>query len=249
MILHAVVFHKYIMNLKELNSFRLDDAVKFHDELNDKLFDQDERMYSDVRLRLLEISADFIEHLGIHNLDIIDITVSGSNAAYSYTDHSDIDLHIVVDTSEIENDDVYQELFTAKKLDFNKTHDIKIHGYDVEMYVQDSSQKHVSLGEYSVLHDKWNNIPVKRRSHFDETATKLKFEKLVQLSELALNSDNIHLVNTTLDIIKKYRRAGLDQHGEFGPENLAYKALRTSGIVQDLFDHRDRIHSNNFDLT
>ena len=101
------------MNLKELDSFKLNDAVSFHDELNPAIFMGD-TMKPKVREQLLIIAQDFIDHLGINHLDIADITVSGSNAAYSYTDHSDIDLHILVDMGKLNNDVIYRELFDAK---------------------------------------------------------------------------------------------------------------------------------------
>jgi hypothetical protein len=49
-------------------------------------------------------------------------------------------------------------------------------------------------------------------------------------------------------MLKKYRQAGLSEHGEFGPENLAYKALRTHGIVDKLYKHRDRLRSQELSL-
>jgi hypothetical protein len=151
------------MNINELESYKLSDAIKFRSELNPMLFN-DERMTSDVREKLLEIANEFIDYLGINNLDIDDITLSGSNAAYTYTDHSDIDLHILVDMNKINNDDIYRELFTAKKNLFNADHDIKIRGYDVELYVQDKNQPVKSLGEYSILNDKWIKFPRKQRT-------------------------------------------------------------------------------------
>ena len=112
------------MNLKELDSFKMSDAVHFHKELNPAIFDGDS-MKSDVRIQLLNIAEDFVDHLGIKNLNIKDITISGSSAAYSYTQYSDIDLHILVDFNEFNDDDVYRELFDAKKVIYNDTHDIK----------------------------------------------------------------------------------------------------------------------------
>jgi hypothetical protein len=48
--------------------------------------------------------------------------------------------------------------------------------------------------------------------------------------------------------IKQYRQAGLDKGGEFGPENLAYKALRSRGYITKLYDLRDRLHSKHLSL-
>ena len=86
------------MDLKELHSFKMSDAVTFHDNLNSKLF-RGQHLQPAVELQLKTIAQDFLQEMGIHDLDVRDITVSGSNAAYSYTDHSDLDLHILVEKS------------------------------------------------------------------------------------------------------------------------------------------------------
>ena len=235
------------MNLKELHSFKMSDAIALHDELNPRLFNGD-KMDPQVRDRLLEIAEDFIEHLGIDNFDVDDVTMSGSSAAYSYTPHSDIDLHITTDLSKYPDNDVYRELFDAKKNVYNETHNIKIGPYDVELYVQDTAQPHVSLGDYSVLRDEWNKHPIKRRENLDTDATKLKFEKLAALAIRALRSKDLEKVENVIATIKKYRQAGLDEHGEFGPENLAFKALRTQGLIKKLFDLRNKLHADAFSI-
>lgn len=235
------------MNLKELDSFKLHDAVFFHDELNPSLFDGD-RMNPDVRDQLLIIAEDFIDHLGLDDVKVEDVTISGSNAAYSYTDHSDIDLHILVDMDKMNNDIVYRELFDAKKTVYNDTHDIIVNGYDVELYVQDINQPHISLGEYSVMNDSWKRLPKKTRAHLDQYAAKAKYDKLLRLAKLAFkysDEDKMYLVLKTL---KKYRQAGLDMKGEFSPENLAYKALRNKGVVKKLYDKYNQLHSERLSL-
>jgi len=85
------------MNILELDSYRLGDAVKFNDKLNPKLWGSNEHLHPQIREQLLHIAEDFAEFLGVSNFEIKDITISGSNAAYTYTDNSDIDLHLVVD--------------------------------------------------------------------------------------------------------------------------------------------------------
>jgi len=230
------------MNLKELDSFRISDAISFHDKLNPKLWNNT-RLRPEVKQQLLIIAEDFLEELGINGLDVADMTVSGSNAAFSYTPNSDLDLHILVDMSKLPNDEVYRELFTAKKSLYNDSHDIKIHGIPVELYVQDAREPVVSLGEYSLTNDNWLKIPSKRRANFDQTATKTKYEKLLTLIELALKSRKYSKVSNIAKTIKRYRQSGLDKGGEFGPENLAYKALRAQGYITKLYDLRDKLHS------
>lgn len=235
------------MDINELESFKLSDAVSFHKELNPRLW-QDEKLDKEVRDQLMLIAEDFVEYLGLDNLKVEDVTISGSNAAYSYTPHSDLDLHVLVDFSKLPDDPVYQELFTAKKTLYNDAHDISVHGVPVELYVQDINQPVQSLGEYSIVHDKWIRIPKKRRANFDEVATKAKYEKLGDLIELALKTKDPKRVADTIALVKRYRKSGLDKHGEFGPENLAYKAVRKQGLVQALYDLKAELHGEKLSI-
>ena len=235
------------MNLKELENFKLTNAVQFHDELNPAIF-RDEHMIPAVRDRLLEIADDFMEHLGVNNIDVKDITLSGSNASYTYTSHSDIDLHILVDIDKLKNNEIYSELFHAKKILWNMQHDITIGGYEVELYVQDTADPVVSRGEYSVLKDRWIKFPTKRVADINEPASKLKFEKLAQVAELALQARDMDKIQDLLDTIRKYRKAGLDLQGEFSPENIAFKAFRTSGLLHRLRDTYNEIHSEKMSM-
>jgi hypothetical protein len=109
------------MNINELETYNLADAVKFHSELNPRLW-QNEQLRPEVEQQLRVIADDFRQFLGIRDLDIQDITISGSNAAYTYTPHSDIDLHLVVNLDEVCDSDVYRELFDAKKYQYNDEH-------------------------------------------------------------------------------------------------------------------------------
>lgn len=230
------------MNLKELDSFKISDAVTFHDKLNPKLW-VGNKLRPEVKTQLESIAKDFLQEMGIHDLDVRDITISGSNAAYSYTDHSDLDLHILINMSDLPNNEIYRELFHAKKTIYNDTHDITIHGIPVELYVEDAAIPAVTLGEYSVKDDKWLRIPTKRRANFDEKSTKSKYDKLLDIIQRALKSKDLDKIKKVLRKIKQYRQAGLDKGGEFGPENLAFKALRSQGYITKLYDLRDKLHS------
>lgn len=230
------------MDIKELESFKLEDAVTFHDTLNPKLFLHN-KLIPLVEKQLRVIAEDFVVEMGLNSNTIEDITISGSNAAFSYTEHSDLDLHILVDMTKISNDEVYSELFHAKKTLYNQTHDLFIHKIPVELYIQDASKPVKSIGEYSVLNNQWIRIPSKRRANFDQTATAAKFDKLAELADLALKSSDTNKIAHVLKTIHRYRQSGLDKGGEFGPENLAYKALRTQGVITQLYAHRDNLHS------
>jgi predicted nucleotidyltransferase len=230
------------MNINDIQSFKLSDAIKFHDQLNPAIFDGD-HLDSEVREQLLLIAKDFMEHMGLDDLKVTDIRLYGSNAAYTYTPHSDLDLHILVDMTKLTNEEVYLELFNSKKTVYNDSHDITVYGIDVELYIQDSNEVVKSLGDYSVLYDKWIKYPTKRRATLDQHNSRQKYEKLLALTRLALASDDTERVENLLSTIKRYRQAGLDAGGEFSPENLAYKALRSNRAVDALYRHRNNLHS------
>ena len=221
------------MNINELDSYNLADAVKFHRRLNPRLWGRDEHLLPEVREKLLAIAADFQEFLGVDDLDVQDITISGSNAAYSYTKNSDIDLHLVV---EMPDDPVYQELFTAKKYQYNDEHNIKIGGADVELYVQPSDQTHHSQGIYSIKNNKWISVPQRKRAQVDDACVRDKTADLDARIHAAVKSKNIDAMSALWDKIKAMRKSGLEQHGEFGCENIAFKMLRNSGCIKLLKD-------------
>ena len=234
-----------VMNIQELDAYNLDDAVKFNDRLNPRLWDKSEHLKPEVRDRLLLIAEDFKEFLGIKDLDLQDITISGSNAAYTYTPNSDIDLHLVVNMPE---DEVYRELFDAKKFQYNEQHNIKIGGYDVELYVQDADQPHISQGIYSIANNDWVQVPRRAKADVDDASTRNKFETVGHQIEQAIASGSLKNMTRMSEKIKRMRQTGLEQHGEFGPENLAFKMLRSQGVLQKLHNAKAEARSQELSL-
>jgi len=216
------------MNFHELDNFNLADVVKFHRRLNPRIWGSDEHLLPEVREKLLAIAADFQEFLGVDDLTVQDITISGSNAAYSYTANSDIDLHLVVD---MPDDPVYQELFAAKKYQYNDEHDIRIAGVPVELYVQPSNQEHHSQGIYSIKDGNWTQVPQRRRARIDDSCVQHKTADLDARIHAAVKSGNADAVNRLWDKIKTMRQTGLEQNGEFGCENITFKLLRNMGCI------------------
>jgi hypothetical protein len=235
------------MDLLELESYRLSDAVKFNDRLNPRIWGPDEKMLPEVREKLLAIADDFRENLGI-DVEVKDITVSGSNAAYTYTDHSDIDLHLVADLPRADESDVYRELFDAKKYQYNDSHDFKIGGYDVELYVQNANEPHYSQGIYSVKDDRWVKVPSRRKPEVNDISVKSKYEDIGQRVEQAIKSGELSRMDAIAGKIREMRQAGLETTGEFGPENLAFKILRNNGTLEKLRDARLAAKSQNLSL-
>jgi hypothetical protein len=233
------------MNIHELSTYNLADAVKFHRRLNPRIWGRDEQLLPEVRDKLLAIAADFQEFLGVEDLDIRDITISGSNAAYSYTKNSDIDLHLIVT---MPDNPVYQELFNAKKYQYNDEHNIKIGGADVELYVQPADQTHISQGVYSIRDNKWISIPQRKRAQVDDACVRDKVASLDARIHSAVRSKNLEAVTRLWDKIKAMRKIGLEQHGEFGCENIAFKLLRNNGCIKLLKDTKTALEDRELSL-
>ena len=220
-----------------LREFSIDNAVTFHDKLNPKLF-VNEQLIPEIKEGLLKIAQHFEEFIGVE-LDVVDITISGSNAAYSYTSHSDVDLHIIVqvpDTAE------YKQLLDAKKNDYNARHDITVRGIPVELYAQDVGQDHHSVGIYSVLNDEWVSQAERADIDIDSEDVQRKYTNYRDRVKLVLKQDDHDIAQHMWDDIKRMRKAGLESAAsEFSTENLVYKMLRNKKWIERLQDHMNNI--------
>jgi hypothetical protein len=234
------------------------------ESLSDQIFegsDGDFSMREDIRSRLLEISDDFIESLSIEFF-IHDIVLTGSLANYNWSEYSDVDLHILIDFDEIGNEknsnsvmmhNIFKEFFDAKKNVWNDTHDIKIKGYDVELYVQDVNEEHVSSGVYSILHNKWLVEPERNSPNIDDRKILEKGEgyakKIDKLVKLGQKQDVTSEIDALRKKIKEFRQCGLESGGEYSYENLTFKLLRRNGYIEKLIKLKTNITDKKLSIT
>jgi len=221
-------------------------AIVFHQRLNSKLWTKG-KLKPQVRFHLLEIAKHFVDYIEIDNLGLRDITISGSNAGYTYSRKSDIDLHLIVDIPQ-DKKQILKQLFDAKKNQYNFQHDITIRNIDVELYVQDAEQTHTSVGIYSVLDDKWLKVPSAVEDKVDRAQVKVKYKQYVGKVRTALRSDNLEAVQKTSDDIRNLRQQGLDQEGELGVENITFKVLRAKGYLEQLRNHISKLKAEKLSL-
>jgi len=170
-----------------------------------------------------------------------DITLTGSLANYNWSSFSDIDLHILVDFSMVdENAELVKEAFGKAQAVWNNQHDIFINGHEVEIYVQDTNEPHHSTGVYSVQDDKWIREPAVdtfgeyKNSEIKRQAKLLidridHIEKLVGLEEY---EPALEAIDRLKKKIKRMRSVGLAKVGEYSVENLAFKVLRRMGELE-----------------
>ena len=150
-------------------------GFKVQDELNPKIWDEDEKMDPTVRKTLLKIADDYFESLELPNIDIEDVTMTGSLSNYNWSKYSDVDLHILIDYNDLPMDEeLVQDFLKSKSSAWNKEHDVKIYGYDVELYVQDIDEEHHSTGVYSILKNEWVTKPKMEKISFNDKSVKDK---------------------------------------------------------------------------
>ena len=245
-----------------LSSFHL------QDELNPKIWElPNERAMSDpkgqteimkpkVRERLLDIAYEFIEFLGV-DVIVSDVVMTGSLSNFNWSQYSDVDLHIIADFGQFSEKELplYEELFRLKKTLFNDNHDIKIYGYDVELYVQNDVEAHFSSGEYSVLFNEWKTKPKKENIEIDTNLIKTKSEHWMKIIDEVIEDakespleSGVESIGKVKDKLKKYRTAGLEDGGEMSDENLVFKVLRRNGYIQKLFDFQNEYQDKKLSL-
>ena len=220
-------------------------SIPFQETLNPLLWANDQ-LKTEIRYQLLLIARNFTEFLNVKSIHLTDITISGSNASYGYSEFSDIDLHLVVDIPSDKPELV--ELYDAKKNQYNFTFDIKIKNIDVELYVQDSQQHHESAGIYSIINDTWIKEPKHQTPRVSEQEVTDKARNYVGQINQALKSSKLKLAKDTMDNIKRLRKSGLDDVGEFSVENLAFKVLRAHGKIDKLRNHINKLQSSALSL-
>jgi hypothetical protein len=215
--------------------------LKTKECLNPDIWD-DDRLRPEVRKKLLKIAKDFYNDLGIPWVKVKDITFTGSLANYNWSKHSDIDLHIVIDYDDVgDKEKLVEEYFKARKNLWNKIHDIEIHNFDVEVYVQNESEPHHSTGVYSIMDNKWIVKPEQKNPIIPKESLKEKIELILKMFNIVKKLSKTENYNDTIEEaellnkkIKKMRKCGLENGGEFSVENLTFKALRQNGLLDKL---------------
>ena len=100
---------------------------KQHEKLSSKVWGDQDHLKLEVKLKLKRIANAFLRDHNINPDAVEDIYFTGSLAGYNYHPDSDVDLHIVVDFSKVNQDiDMVRDLFNSRRLVWNGQHNITI---------------------------------------------------------------------------------------------------------------------------
>ena len=205
-------------------------GIQIHQELNPKLWD-DFKLRPEVRDGLLEIAREFYKFVKVP-IEVNDVIVTGSQCSYTYTEHSDLDLHIIVNYANVACDQPVDELFNTKRDLWKLKHDINIYGVPVECYVEDTD-KPVKGSTYSLLKNSWIDRPRAVSGTPADGVERIAHAWIVVITA-AMQDRELEQLESVRAAIKQYRQAGLDKDGEMSRANLVFKALRNTGILGKL---------------
>ena len=216
------------MRLRELNG-SLSQLVTVNRRLNPKIWNGDE-LDLEVSAKLEQIAEAFVKFIGIE-LAVTDYTITGSNANYTWTEHSDLDLHIIVKGTVT---DAERELYNSKKALWAEQHTITVKGLPVECYVQGEQEEHHSTGVFSIAKDRWLVEPKKIKPEVDDSAVERKKDSIIHDIETALLSRDLERMRRVKERVTEMRKAGLERAGEWSVENLVFKILRNLGLIDQI---------------
>ena len=234
-------------------------SLKLRDELNPEVWDKTQKgnytLKSEIQKKLLKVAEIFLDYVDI-DIFVQDIVLIGSLTGYNWSDFSDFDLHIMYDFNDAgDNKDLYKELFYLKKTVFNAKHEIRIKGFEVEVFIQDSNEKEKSVGSYSIMNRKWIRFPEKEKFEVDEKKILEKANQWMDIIDGVLENaeeldldEALRLVKKYKNKLKKYRTCGLQKGGELSYENLVFKYLRRSGYLSKLENFKNKVANKKLSL-
>ena len=233
------------------------DDFKPKNELNPDLWHKD-ALDSRVRLRLMDIADDFMDTVDIRWVKPEDVVLTGSMANYNWNDFSDIDVHVVMDYSKVYKDKKFvKSYFDAKKDLWKQEHpNLKVFGFPVELYVEDSKNPAKSGGVYSLNKNEWLKKPEEMDdekvdySKIERKATEI-MNDVDELTDSMKNerdlkkADNLATkLETVFDKLKNERKKALaTKEREMSPWNLIWKILRAEGYLDKIV----RFMNSNYD--
>lgn len=219
--------------------------LQLHNELNPIIWENNELKQS-VKDKIIDIVNQFEDDID-YPIDIADIRIVGSNASYNYTEHSDLDVHIIVNMELMDmSPDAAQIFFNLAKTNFNNRYEISIKGINVEVYVEDINSTAITNGIYSIYQDRWVKFPKKLE------VPNINIDKEIIIFTNRINSvisqNNIDKVKNLINDLYIMRKDSLDTAGEFGKGNQLFKELRNQGLLDKLKEKLTELKSKELSL-
>jgi hypothetical protein len=229
-----------------MNYFEFAPPIEKHATLNPKLW-EGMRLKSSVRGALIRISEDFLEFVDVP-VKVLDVVIAGGNANYTYTSHSDLDLHIIADFDAVVCDREAAELFDTKRLLYKRDFDLNVLGIPVELYVEDHRQPAVSAS-FSLINERWINEPDPEIPDYDSDKLEHMIDVWKKILAHATQTGDLQTCRKAVKLLRTYRKKGLDtEAGEFSIPNLVYKSLRNDQTLEGITILINRLHDQDLSI-
>ena len=218
-------------------------SLEMQSSLNPDIWDENLQMHNHIRERLLQIAKGFLQETDI-DIDVKDIVLTGSLANYNWSSYSDFDLHIIIEYQDfLIGEEMARKFLNSLRSRWNNKRQILIKGHEIEIYLEDIDEPHISTGVYSITNSKWVVEPVREEGEIDyEGVTKKSLDKMQEIDNIQAKYDEgdyedaYEHAERLRNKIKKMRKSGLDSSGIFSNENLTFKVLRRNGELEKLVD-------------
>lgn len=210
--------------------------------LPEDLWTENQQLKPEILQAALNIAQEYFEDLKLDpNIKIKDITLTGSLASYNWSDMSDFDLHILIDFNDLTNRELLEDYLRQKSRVWNMTHKILLKGFEVEIYVQDTNERHYSAGVYSLMNNSWRQRPARSKMNVDYQTVKEKSARIMDeiddAYDMYAEKDFLQAKQSgdaIMSRLKRYRKAGLESGGIYSVENLVFKVLRRNDYLEKL---------------
>lgn len=239
--------------MKSFKEYIIERAItlEYHNELNPALWTNDQ-LQDDVRGKLLAIGKEWAITAFIPENIIKDMVITGGNVNYNYTPYSDIDLHLIVDKSQIGLDaTMIDDYLNDKKTLWTLKHNIKVRNYPVELYAANYGEAFpMGQGVYSIMNNKWVQVPKNENLDFaNDTLLQKKADYYEDLVNGMIHDNKpVHDFETITNKLYTMRAAAIHTAGEFSFENLLFKELRNRGIIDKIKSYKNAKYDAEYSL-
>jgi len=245
------VLHRLMGDFRQF-LLEYESTLRYHDKLNPVVWDSEE-MKPEVRKHLLKVAEAWRDFSNIPKKAVRDVLFTGGNANYNYTKFSDMDVHLLVDKKDMPECDkeVIDDYLRDKKSLWALSHDIKIHGYAVELYAQGVDEESSSdQGVFSLRNDKWVRKPKRQRVNLKDPYIKKKFRHYADIIDCFVKgkSEDVARMEALKERIREMRGSSIKAGGEFSVENLVFKELRNKGYLERLSDYIKNVQDHKLSL-
>jgi hypothetical protein len=245
--------YSLFLKINEDKQIQENNLSKLFWKKNDDSWDFDNK----TRLKLISKAKKFYKEFSeiLEDRSIRDIQISGPFTTFFPTKNSDIDVHIVLDLSNLSSDPKkLNSAIKSIKFLWNISNDFSIKGVPVDFFITDINKVHDNSPLYSLTKNKWIVKPDDENEmdqrdidrKFDDISSEIEemYNKLTSKSYFPSNSKELYkrCLSIKNKIYKMKRDSVLDKD-ESSINHHIFRKLKKSGYIDKLIDTLTKSYS------